>query len=295
MCPVAVHGVSERGFQLRPQRVAVHRLHHGRIEHALGDRGSIAAHLDGIFVDVNNELVEERCRVTVVVDLAGTALGAVGKERRELLLEALQLGDGLIEAVCVRIGRTIEYGRTHGVGEHRDPGGAELGAVGESEVGDGIFAECTADGVHVASRGFGGDVLEHFAVVLHTEIDEFLCEIDHPLLGGSIVGRRVDTEESVVVLRAVHRWCRFAGATWVPADDVEPVGELCTEVPLGAGCNIGTAEARSTRVHQHRADSLGRTIGEPARKKQGEGTGTRIVVIERHRQASALERARRRG
>ena len=132
----------------------------------------------------------------------------------------------MIKTVRIGIGSTIEYRGTNRIGEHRDPCGPEFGAVGETEVGDGLFAKCTANGIHVASRGLGGNVLEHLTVVLHTEVDELLREVDHFLLGSSIVGWGINAEESVIILRTVHCRCGFAGAAWIPTDNIKPVGEL---------------------------------------------------------------------
>ena len=209
-----------------PQRVAVHRLHHCGIEHSLCHRGPIATDDDWCFVDIDCELVEQRRGVAFVVDLAGAALGAISQKCGELLLEPLQLRHRLIKSVCVGVGCAVEYCGANRVGEHRYPRGAELGSVRESKVGDRVLAECATDGIHIPGRCFGGNVLEHLSVVLHAKIDEFLREVDHRLLGSCIIGRGIDAEVSVVVLRTVHSRRGFAGAARIPADDIEPVGEL---------------------------------------------------------------------
>ena len=93
----------------------------------------------------------------------------------------------------------------------------------------------------------------------------------------------------VVVVDAVDRRLAVAGATRVPADDVEALQQLLAEQELGAGGVLGAAESRPARVDQQRADLVLLVVGQPAGEEQLELRPVGIVVVDRHFEDRGLQ------
>ena len=156
----------------------------------------------------------------------------------------------------VRVARTVEHGGAHRAREQRRPHSAELAAVAEPEVGDLLDTERLADRVHVAGGVVRADVLQVSTRSRHRCANSSAVATIAVAFGRIVRGHVEVGEEPVVlgVVDAVHGTFALAGATRIPADDVEVVGDLGVEV---AGCvegQGGAPGARATAIGEHGSD-----------------------------------------
>ena len=119
---------------------------------------------------------------------------------------------------------------------------------------------------------------------------KLLGQVDDLLALGVVVGRDVGAGEVlVVVVDAVDRRRRVAGAPRVPADDVEVLEQLLVVAELGAGGERRPAEAGPAGVDEQRADPgvlVGRAV---AHEEQLERPRGGVVVVDRHLQQAGVE------
>ena len=286
-----IEGVGER----RPQVRRVERLDHRVDRHALADLGpSPIRRRQGIGVELRHELVERSFGVAVVVERAGAVRRAVGEKRVERVLGADGLGSGGLDTVEIGIDRAVEHHRPDVRREEGRVRRSELAAVREAHVRDGVLAEGLADAIEVVGRVDGRDVPEHRFVLLLARVVELLRAIDQYLVLFGRVRRRIGLREvAVEIVDAVDRRAA-ARSPRVPSDDVEAIADALGPDRCGVDDEVGAGHTRPARVHEERADALGRVPrGKPhetevdrAALLVGRGGS---VVVDRHREGRALD------
>ena len=122
------------------------------------------------------------------MERAGRVVAALGEERAEGCLEAGGLLDVLLQVTDRGVDRTVEHGGAHRVGEEGGPGGTQLAAVAEAEVGDALLAQCLADRVHVMGRALRAHEGKHATVLAQTALTEVGAGVDERLSFGVAVG-----------------------------------------------------------------------------------------------------------
>jgi len=234
-----------------------------------------------------------RPRGAVRVEGAGLVAGAIGEEGLERLLEP----DGLLLLPLVRLQRRVDGAvederadvRGKDLGIHRP----QVGAVGETEVGEFRFAEGLADLVDVASDRLRGDEREQAAALFAARLRELPGNLGERIPFSSGIGRRVGVVEGVKVVQAIDGGA-LAGPAGVEADDVEAVAQLAPELPRLALHEVDTGPAGPAGIDDERAQ----TVGAVGRGQAGEGdldvAGGLPGVVEGHGQSSAFELRRAR-
>ena len=162
---VSASSVGEGLLQLRPERLVVHRLGRCAQCHASIDVRAIRFTGHRPFVEIQHQRVERALGIAVVVEHALGVGAASCEERLQRVFEPSGLLEAGFEQVGVRVDGPVQHGPTDGVGEQGGPRGTELTAVAEPEVGDLVFAQRCANGVHVAGGVVGAHVLDDVGVL----------------------------------------------------------------------------------------------------------------------------------
>ena len=283
----------QRRRQLPPRRAAgVEDLRDADVEASGVERATLARAVGGQRrrVDARAQTVVRLARTTVAVKRAAHGTTTVGEEEVEVTLEPGRLLDLHRFGIERGIDGPVEHERPNPVRELLGVPGAEIGPIRAAVVRQGLVAERGADAVEVARGAFGGQVREQVAGVLLARVDELLHAGDESGALRLRLGRPIERIEAVEVVGAVDG-VALADATWIEADDVEPVAQLRSEDGLDPEGELDPRRAGATRVHDQRADP---TVGIARRDAQERELDRRTVldgVVQRHRERGALRPA----
>ena len=287
---VSTLGRIESPGEVGPERVAVHRLGNGCERDAPGDLWSSFDARDRVGIELQHQFVECPFGVAVVVECAAGIGAALGKICRQRLLEALALAQPCLQLFGVRVGCTVEDGGPHRRWEQRRPRSAELGSVAPAEVADFLLAERPAERINVSRRIVGADELDDVGIVRRARLGELQSEVDDLLTLRIVIGGDVGAGvEVVVVVDAVDRRFRQAGATRVEPDDVEGVGQLVSEQLIGVGDEVAPTEAGTTGVDDQRAHRGAGVVRDTPHDMDPEHGPVRVGIVDRHLEKALLE------